>query len=139
MRRSSAGTGWCSRPAAKHAVEGLTEALRAEVEPFGVRVLTVEPGAFRTRAHAGFAAEPVEDGPYRPMIERVRDAMVAQNGRQRGDPARGVRAVLAAMELPEPPRRLVLGGAAFTAVTGALENLADIRSAEVLARSADHG
>ncbi|MFB9407110.1 hypothetical protein [Dactylosporangium matsuzakiense] len=44
------------------------------------------------------------------------------------------------MELPEPPRRLVLGGAAFTAVTGALEeNLADIRSAEVPARSAGHG
>src|SRR6201991_3714249 len=34
--------------AAKYALEGLSEALAAEVAPFGIQVLVVEPGAFRT-------------------------------------------------------------------------------------------
>jgi NAD(P)-dependent dehydrogenase (short-subunit alcohol dehydrogenase family) len=124
--------------AAKYAVEGLTAALRPEVEPFGVRVLAVEPGAFRTRAYAGFADQPVEDGPYHDQITEVRDAFVAADGRQPGDPERGARAVVAAMGRPNPPRRLVLGNAAFDGVIRGLEeDLADIRASEDLARSAD--
>ncbi|MFG1773946.1 hypothetical protein ACGFIX_30570 [Nocardia salmonicida] len=33
-------------------MENLSEALAAEVAPFGIRVLIVEPGAFRTRSSA---------------------------------------------------------------------------------------
>ncbi len=47
--------------AAKFALEAATEVLRAEVAPLGIRVLAVEPGAFRTRAYAGFSGEPVQE------------------------------------------------------------------------------
>ncbi|MGI5242167.1 SDR family NAD(P)-dependent oxidoreductase [Dactylosporangium sp. CA-139066] len=127
--------------AAKHAIEGLTATLREEVAGLGIRVLAVEPGAFRTRAYAGFAGEPVREpiADYAPLLEGVRAAMIAQDGRQPGDPRRGVRAVLAAMRQDPPPHRLVLGADAFDAVTGTLEAaLADIRANETLSRGADH-
>ncbi len=38
--------GWYA--ATKHAVEGLTEALRAEVKPFGITVVLIEPGSIKT-------------------------------------------------------------------------------------------
>ncbi|WP_089014588.1 Rossmann-fold NAD(P)-binding domain-containing protein [Micromonospora inositola] len=83
----------------------MTAVLRQEVGSLGIRVTAVEPGAFGIRAYAGFADEPVQGSvaDYAPMLEAVRATMVKQNGRQPGDPARGVRAILAAMAEDEPP------------------------------------
>ncbi|WP_405061870.1 SDR family NAD(P)-dependent oxidoreductase [Kribbella sp. NBC_01505] len=126
--------------AAKFALEGVTEVLREEVAEFGIKVLAVEPGAFRTRAYAGFADEPLREtvDAYLPQLDAVRKAMIDQDGNQPGDPVRGVDAVLRAMELESPPHRLVLGSGGFDAAVGTLEaNLADIRSGEALSRGAD--
>lgn len=38
--------GWYA--ATKHALEGLTDALRAEVRPFGIKVVLIEPGSINT-------------------------------------------------------------------------------------------
>ncbi len=133
-------TGFGYYSAAKFALEGVTEVLREEVAEFGIKVLAVEPGAFRTRAYAGFAAEPLQEtvDVYLPQLDAVRKAMIDQDGNQPGDPVRGVAAVLTAMELESPPHRLVLGSGGFDAAVGTLEaNLADIRSNESLSRGAD--
>ncbi|SKD39577.1 short-chain dehydrogenase/reductase SDR [Mycobacteroides abscessus subsp. massiliense] len=126
--------------ATKFAVEAVTDTLRDEVAGQGISVLTVEPGAFRTNAYAGFAdesvAEPIPE--YHAMLEEVRDTFVEMNGVQPGDPRRGARAVIAAMEQDTPPRRLVLGNGGFDAVIDTLErNLADVRVSESLSRGAD--
>ncbi|MEU4235567.1 oxidoreductase [Nonomuraea sp. NPDC026600] len=134
----AAGFGYYS--AAKFAIEGITHVLREELAPLGIQVLAVEPGAFRTRAYAGFADEPVTESieDYRPMLESVREFMVAQDGSQPGNPYEGVRAVVAAIEEDKPPRRLVLGSAGYDAVVEKLEGmLADIRAREVISRGAD--
>jgi NAD(P)-dependent dehydrogenase (short-subunit alcohol dehydrogenase family) len=133
-----AGFGYYS--AAKFAIEGVSEALREEVEPLGVKVLVVEPGAFRTRAYSGFSDEPVQEtvGEYLRMLEAVRAAFVDQDGKQPGDPERGVRAVIAAMNEEHPPRQLVLGSSAYDNVVGKFEDaLAGFRATESLSRGAD--
>ncbi len=133
-------TGFGHYSATKFAVEAVTEILREEVAPQGIHVMAVEPGAFRTRAYAGFADEPMKETipEYTTMLEQVRAAMVDQDGGQPGDPRRGARAVIAAMGQSDPPRRLVLGSEGFDAVIAALEaDLADIRANETLSRGAD--
>ena len=126
--------------ATKFAIEAVTDALRDEVAGQGISVLAVEPGAFRTNAYAGFAdepgAEPIPD--YHEMLEQVRATFVEMDGKQPGDPHRGARAVIAAMEQDWSPPRLVLGNSGYDAVVDTLEQtLADIRASEKLSRSAD--
>jgi len=135
---SAVGFGYYS--ATKFAIEAITDALRDEVAAQGISVLTVEPGAFRTNAYAGFTNEPVAEAipEYHDMLEQVRATFVGMDGAQPGDPRRGARAVLAAMAQDPPPRRLVLGNSGYDAVLDALEqNLADIRANERLSRNAD--
>ncbi|MFF3518375.1 SDR family NAD(P)-dependent oxidoreductase [Streptomyces sp. NPDC002573] len=136
--RGVPGFGYYS--AAKFAIEGLTEVLRHEVAPFGINVLSVEPGAFRTRAYSSFADEPVAEtvDDYLPFVESVRASMVDQNGRQPGDPYRGVRAVVNAIEQDTPPHRLVLGASGYDTVHSQLEGmLEELRRYETASRGAD--
>lgn len=136
----TAVTGFGYYSATKFAVEAVTDALRAEVAAQGIHVMAVEPGAFRTRAYAGFEGEPIEEAipEYHDMLAQVRDAMIGQDGVQPGDPRRGARAVIAAMAQTPPPRRLVLGSDGFDTAGTALEQvLADIRANETLSRGAD--
>ena len=135
---SAPGFGYYS--ATKFAIEAITDALRDEVATQGISVLTVEPGAFRTNAYAGFANEPVAEPipEYHDMLEQVRTVFVGMDGVQPGDPLRGARAVIAAMAQNPPPRRLVLGNSGYDAVIDTLQQtLTDIRTNETLSRSAD--
>ena len=99
--------------ASKYAVEGISEALAAEVAPFGVNVTIVEPSGFRTE-WAGdsmhFAEAEITD--YRGKLDRTRQKMRDINGKQPGNPELAARAMLLAIEADRPPLRLPLGAAA---------------------------
>ena len=53
---------------------------------------------------------------YRPAIAPIEDFLYGQNGRQPGDPAKAAEAMIATVEDPNPPRRLVLGADAYDAL-----------------------
>ena len=126
--------------ATKFALEGLSEALAAEVAPFGVRVLIVEPGAFRTGFNGGGAlAQTAELEAYRESVGPLRTRMPAADGSQPGDPAKAAAAVLTALDADEPPLRLVLGHDAADAVAASLDRQrAELAAWEHVARSTDH-
>ncbi len=131
------GSGYYS--ATKFALEGLSEGLRKEVEPLGIRVLLVEPGAFRTD-FAGRSlrqsAVPIDD--YAATAGVRRKEHDQSSGAQPGDPDRAAQAIIAAVEGPEPPFRLVLGSDAVDLVRAALlARLAELDAGEATGREAD--
>jgi NAD(P)-dependent dehydrogenase (short-subunit alcohol dehydrogenase family) len=109
--------------ATKFALEGMTQALSQEVD-FGVRFLIVEPGAFRTGLFDPAAAYQSAAMPeYAATVGPTRDYLVSGNGTQAGDPARAARAILTALDAPEPPLRLVLGADAILNIRERLHEL----------------
>jgi NAD(P)-dependent dehydrogenase (short-subunit alcohol dehydrogenase family) len=124
--------------AAKGALELASEALAAEVAPLGIKVLIVEPGAFRTGFAAPAALQAVDAriADYDPTAGATRDGLPTSHGAQEGDPAKAAAAVLDVLEWKEPPLRLALGNDAVDAIRGKLAAVgADLDATEHLGRA----
>jgi NAD(P)-dependent dehydrogenase (short-subunit alcohol dehydrogenase family) len=125
--------------ATKFAVEGLSESLAKEVAPFGIKVLVVEPGPFRT----DWAGRSLKV-PKRP-IEAYGETAVARrrqiqgySGHQPGDPERAAEAIIATVEQERPPLRLPLGAFAWDAMKTEIEAVRkEMEALEEVARGAD--
>jgi NAD(P)-dependent dehydrogenase (short-subunit alcohol dehydrogenase family) len=116
--RSAAGFGvYCST---KFAVEGLTEALHAELAPLGIHATVVEPGYFRTDflESQSLVTSPRVIADYAASAGVVRERAKQISLNQPGDPERLARALLTLVEAGNPPLRLPLG-------TDTLQTLAD--------------
>jgi NAD(P)-dependent dehydrogenase (short-subunit alcohol dehydrogenase family) len=126
--------------ATKFAVEGLSESLSKEVSPFGVKVLIVEPGPFRT----DWAGRSLKT-PKHPIDAYAESAIARRrqvqdySGSQPGDPVRAAEAIIAAVEQPNPPLRLPLGNFAYDAMGAELEAVRkEYAAVEAAARGADY-
>ncbi len=120
--------------AAKHALEAVSESLAAELAPFGVRVLIVEPGAFRTSLFgAAFRTMPIIDA-YESTVGQTRAYAAAEAGKQAGDPEKAARAILDAVAAGAPNLRLPLGADAVAGIRGKLASVArDVDATEAVA------
>ncbi|GAA3515240.1 oxidoreductase [Actinocatenispora rupis] len=125
--------------ATKFALEGLSEALAAEVAPHGIRVLIVEPGAFRTGFAGAAELQPSADSDaYRDTVGPVRTRLPGGSGQEPGDPAKAAAAILTALDADEPPLRLPLGSDAADAIADHLDRArTELGAWEKLTRSTD--
>jgi len=123
--------------ATKFALEGWSEALAKEVGGFGIRVLIVEPGAFRTSFNgpgALLVATPI--AAYDDQIEKLRTGMPDDDGKQPGDPAKAAAAILTALASDDPPLRLALGTDAVDLIGAVLDDAkAELAAWEEVGRS----
>lgn len=126
--------------ASKWALEGVSETLAQEVEPFGVKVMMVEPSGFRTdwAGNSMTRADRLDayrGGPLDAFYDRIAED---NNGNQPGNPELAATALLDALDSDDPPFRLLLGAMAFeTAVDRYESRLAGFKKIESIARGAD--
>jgi NAD(P)-dependent dehydrogenase (short-subunit alcohol dehydrogenase family) len=106
--------------ATKFAVEALSEALAHEVAPFDIRVLIVEPGAFRTEFFGRSMVKPASPIVEYTELSAMRANLDKMDGAQPGDPELAARAIVDTVLSPSPPLRLLLGSGAFERARKAL-------------------
>ena len=82
--------------ASKFGLDGWMEALQAEVGPFGIQTMIVNPGSFRTelltKESTTYAPHSIDD--YQERRTQQEQARALRSGRQAGDPAKLARALI---------------------------------------------
>lgn len=124
---------------AKFALEGVSEAVRGEVAPFGIKVTIVEPGPFRTDfigRSLDRAARPIDE--YQPTVGKFLQFLNTIEGKQPGDPVKAANAMIQVVESENPPLRLVLGHYAYSKFRQKIESLTqELDTWETLAINTD--
>ena len=128
--------------ASKWALEGMTEALAQEVAGFGIRLMSVEPSAFRTDWAGDSMTRTTPMPEYDDVLAARRKALSGDDdalaGTAPGDPDRAAQALLEALDSPTPPKRLLMGNNAFeTAAQRYRDRLAEAEAWEETARGTD--
>jgi NAD(P)-dependent dehydrogenase (short-subunit alcohol dehydrogenase family) len=108
----------------KFALEGISDTLAREVQPFGIAVTAVAPGSFRTDwAGRSMQRSARSIADYDALFDPVRKAREEKSGKQLGDPAKAAGAILAVIEAEAPPTHLLLGSDALHLVRNKLADL----------------
>jgi NAD(P)-dependent dehydrogenase (short-subunit alcohol dehydrogenase family) len=125
--------------AAKFAVEGLSRAVAEEVEQFGIKIVAVEPGFFRTDLldirDARYGGSTIADYAAEGTAEEM---WSGYNGNQQGDPAKLGDILVKIAGMDNPPKQFVAGSDALAVAKPALEaRLEELRAYEDLSKSTD--
>ena len=132
--------GWGVYCATKFAVEGISEALHAELLPLDIHVTIIEPGTFRTDfldpSSLRRAARVIDD--YSGSGGTARQWADTANHNQLGDPVRGAAAIVKVATSTAPPLRVQLGTDSLARVEAKLAQVAtELAAWRSLAKSTD--
>lgn len=124
--------GWGLYGSTKNAVEGISQGLAKELEPFGIKVTAIEPGLFRT----GFtgkdsyivAQNAIKDY-ENTMVGYMRKGTDAYHGTQPGDPSKLAAVVVKLGHSENPPLHLPIGTDSINNYNTSRERLANDTSA----------
>jgi NAD(P)-dependent dehydrogenase (short-subunit alcohol dehydrogenase family) len=122
------GQEFCAAYAAsKFALEGWMESIHYDLDPYGIKTMSVEPGFFRTELLVEGASTiwpelRIDD--YNDRSDRTIEAWKGMNGQQGGDPAKLAAALVTLSDSEDLPLRFVAGA---DAMVGVEQNLAAIQ------------
>ena len=97
----------------KFALEGLSESMRYELSPFGIKTIIIEPGVIQTNFFSSMKVAYVKPGsPYKEITEKVMNGvkMMAEMGTP---PVEVARTIIKAIKTAEPLPRYAVGSDAF--------------------------
>jgi NAD(P)-dependent dehydrogenase (short-subunit alcohol dehydrogenase family) len=136
--RSGVGSGYYA--ASKAALELMTDGLMKEVAPLGIKVMTVEPGAFRTKFYDTSlkgTQKQIED--YADTAWKTRKENIVDNQDQPGDPDKAGKVIYETMKKENLPKRLLLGSDAVKIVSAEMkERLQEIEDWSDVSKQTDY-
>jgi NAD(P)-dependent dehydrogenase (short-subunit alcohol dehydrogenase family) len=105
----------------KFALEGLSESLSYELEPFGISVVIIEPGFIRTNIiNSSTSAEKALDSksPYFPLMQKVKNHFksMMENASSSSPPEEVAKVILQAITSENPQLRYTVGNDAATII-----------------------
>lgn len=137
-QKTAPGSGYYA--ASKSALESMTEGLLSEVSDLGIKVLTIEPGAFRTDFTGRSITQAKEAIPdYAKTAGLRRKENDKTHGTQPGSPEKAGKVIVDTILQPDCPTRLLLGSDAVEIVRQALnEKLKNIEEYEAISKETDY-
>ncbi|MFI6922373.1 SDR family NAD(P)-dependent oxidoreductase [Nonomuraea spiralis] len=99
--------------AGKSALDSITQALAMEAEPFGIKVTNLQMGGYDTGLFTLGTTTTEPD----PIYDGLRAELAAMWGEDAGPPpSDAAPVVMELVDLPDPPRRLIVGGVSYDLV-----------------------
>jgi NAD(P)-dependent dehydrogenase (short-subunit alcohol dehydrogenase family) len=95
--------------ASKFAVEGFAESLIYEVAPFGINIVLVEPGPYKTAIWGNSPYVRPVDTAYGPLLDQLWPTVEKMVDQTAGDPQEVALAIAKALETPKPRFRYPVG------------------------------
>ncbi|MDE1826146.1 MAG: SDR family oxidoreductase, partial [Thaumarchaeota archaeon] len=95
----------------KFAVEGLSESIAYELEPFGIKVVLIEPGAIKTNFDTGMIVAQKNQNPSSPYYTSMQKLQSSLNSHFKNgiSPAKVAEVILNAITTPTPNLRYTVG------------------------------
>ncbi|MGJ1435825.1 SDR family NAD(P)-dependent oxidoreductase [Sphingobacterium siyangense] len=134
-----AGVGNGIYASSKFALEGMSEALKQEVEPFGIKIMLAELGALRTDFFGASVKYAKNSLPfYTEKLQDIRTNTKKLDGKQSGNPIKVAQAIIEAVNNNVPSFRLPLTAGTIDAMKAKIiEFQNSIELNENIARSMD--